>query len=346
MNKKVVVIGGGVAGMEASAYLGALGFDVTLIEKSERLGGHVVNWDRLFPTFRLGVEVIDFLNKGIISENVRVMYNTEVVQAQKNNNQYHLILNTQQKLEADAVLVTTGYDLFDAHRKEEYGYGIYDNVITSADLENVFLTGRELLTAQDKIPSRVAIIHCVGSRDEKVGNTYCSKVCCVTGVKQAIEIKQKYPKTEVFNFYMDMRMYAMHFEAMYKEAQEKYGVNFIRGRLSESAENIDGSILIKVEDTLAGRPMRMNVDLLVLLVGIVPSEGTIAMGKLFGIEFGVNGFYKTRDQHTLTNVSNVPGLFFAGTCTSPKTITNSITDARAAAAAVTAYLNGYTLNER
>ncbi|MFH2095225.1 MAG: FAD-dependent oxidoreductase, partial [Bacteroidota bacterium] len=181
---------------------------------------------------------------------------------------------------------------------------------------------------------------------EKVGHVYCSKVCCVTGVKQAIEIRQKLPGTEVFNFYMDLRMYGMHFEAIYKKAQSKYGIQFIRGRLSEASENMDSTIMLKVEDTLAGKPLRMNVDILVLLVGFIPSKGMIEIGRLLGLEFGVNGFYKTRDQHTLTNVSNVKGVFFAGACTAPKTVTNTITDARAAASAVASYLNGYKLHDR
>ena len=145
---------------------------------------------------------------------------------------------------------------------------------------------------------------------------------------------------------MDMRMYGMHFESLYKEAQEKHAINFIRGRLSEACENQDQSILIKVEDTLAGRPLKLWVDLLVLMVGFIPSKGTIEIGKLMQLEFGTNGFYKTKDQHTLTNVSNIPGVFFAGSCTGPKTITNTVSDARAAVTTVASYLEGYNLEIR
>ena len=165
-------------------------------------------------------------------------------------------MNNSYELTADAILVTTGYDLFNASKKEEYGYGIYDNVITSAELEKLFSEGKSIVTSKGLPPKRVGFIHCVGSRDEKVGNKYCSKVCCVTAVKQAIELKERIPDVEAFCFYMDLRMYGMHFETLYRDSQEKYGVNFIRGRLSEACENIDGTILIKVEDTLAGRPLK------------------------------------------------------------------------------------------
>jgi len=343
--KKIVVIGGGIAGMESSSFLAAMNFDVTLIEKADKLGGHVRNWERLFPTMRLGAEVLDFLNQGVEGK-VKVIYNAEIVEIKKKKDQHHVTLADHRNFEADAILVTTGYDLFDARKKEEYGYRIYDNVITSSDLEMLFTERKKILTAGGKIPKRIGFVHCVGSRDEKVGNAYCSKVCCVTAVKQAVEIKGHLPEAEVFCFYMDMRMFGMHFEFLYKEAQEKYGVNFIRGRLSEASENMDGSIVVKVEDTLAGKPLRMNLDLLVLMVGFVPSEGSNKVGKMIGLYTGPNKFFKTQDQHTLTNVSNIEGVFFAGACTSPKTITETITDARAAAVTVADYLNDQPLGRR
>jgi heterodisulfide reductase subunit A len=314
-----------------------MGYDVTLLEREDKLGGHLLNWERLFPTMRLGSEVLAFLKQGV-DPNVKVECNADIAAIEKNSPGFTAILKDGRRFEGDALLVTTGYELFDARKKEEYGYGIYDNVITSAELEMLFSEGKSLQTAQGKSPKRIGFIHCVGSRDEKIGNTYCSKVCCVTAVKQAIEIKEKLPDTEIFCFYMDLRMYGMHFEALYKQAQEKYAINFIRGRLSEACENKDGSILLKAEDTLSARPLRMSVDKLVLMVGFVPGKGTKAVGDMLGLEFGVNRFFKTCDQHTLTNISNIPGVFFAGACTAPKTITNTITDARAAATTVAHYL--------
>ncbi|MDD5571899.1 MAG: FAD-dependent oxidoreductase [Bacteroidales bacterium] len=344
--KKVVVIGGGIAGMEGSTYLKSMGYDVTLIEKNSQLGGHLLKWEKLFPTMRLGKDVVNFLNDGIKISDVNVLLNTEVVKAEKNGNEYIIELNNGQKLNADAVLVATGYDTFNASQKEEYGYGVYDNVITSAELEELFTSGKTLTTPSGKVPKRIGFVHCVGSRDEKVGNIYCSKVCCVTAVKQSIEIKEKLPDVEVYCFYMDLRMFGMHFEALYREAQEKWGINFIRGRLSEACENIDHSLVVKVEDTLAGKPLKMNVDLLVLMVGIVPSQGTKDIGRIFGLEFGVNGFLKSLDQHMANSNSNVPGIFYAGTCVAPRPINNTFVDARSAAVMVASYLENYKVEGR
>jgi heterodisulfide reductase subunit A len=332
--------------MESATNLQSMGYDVTLIEKAAQPGGHLLNWEKLFPTMGMGSDVVKFLDKGISLSGVNLILNAEIVQAEKKENTFYIALADGRKFESEALVIATGYDVFDAHKKEEYGYGIYENVITSADLEEKFMRGEDIKTAAGKTPARVGFVHCVGSRDEKAGHVYCSKVCCVTAVKQAIEIKERIPGAGVFCFYMDLRMFGMGFEALYKQAQEKWSVNFIRGRLSEACENPDHSVLVKVEDTLAGRPMRMSVDLLVLMVGMVPSTGTVKIGKMMGVEFGVNGFFKTQNQHTQTSVSSIPGVFFAGCCVAPRTINNVFVDARAAAMMTSSYLEGYAIEER
>ena len=331
--------------MEASAYLSAMGFNVTLFEKDEKLGGHLLNWERLFPTKRLGSEVLTFLKKGM-DDKIKVHTNTNITKINSENGKYFVTNHNNEIFEADALLITTGYDLFDARRKEEYGYGIYDNVITSAELETMFLSGKPIVNKQGKVPKRIGFVHCVGSRDRKVGNVYCSKVCCVTAVKQATEIREHLPDCETYCFYMDLRMYGAKFEELYNEAQEKYGVTFIRGRLSEANETIDGSLLVKVEDTLVGRPLKMTVDLLVLMVGFEPSKGTKDIARILNLSTNSNGFIEVVDEHTLTNVTNQKGVFVAGTTTSPRTITNTINDARAAAAEIACYLNLYTIESR
>jgi heterodisulfide reductase subunit A len=238
---------------------------------------------------------------------------------------------------ADAVIVATGFDLFKSSRKEEYGYGIYDNVISSADLEGMFRTGKILLTSGET-PKTIGIVHCVGSRDEKSGNLYCSKLCCVTAVKQAIELKEHIPGAKVFCFYMDMRMGGAHYEELYREAQEVWGVNFIRGKVSEAGESIDNRLVIKVEDTLAGRPLKMEVDMLVLMAGMEMSEGGKKIAELSGLNTGENKFFAARDPHYGSNLSNINGVFYAGTCTAPMNTTDTISHARAAVSDVMDYL--------
>ena len=235
------------------------------------------------------------------------------------------------------MIVSTGFDLFKSSRKEEFGYGIYDNVITSADLEKMFRNDKIILNS-GSAPKTIGIVHCVGSRDEKVGNLYCSKLCCVTAVKQAIEIRENLPESNVFCFYMDMRMGGAHYEELYREAQEKWGVNFIRGKVSEASENIDGKLIVKVEDTLAGRPLRMEIDMLVLMAGMEISEGGKKLAGIAGLNTGENRFFAATDHHYGSNISNLNGVFYAGTCTAPMNVTETISHARAAVAEVQDYL--------
>ncbi|HTX88456.1 MAG TPA: FAD-dependent oxidoreductase [Bacteroidales bacterium] len=336
MSKKVIVIGGGITGMEAAKTLASSGLEVTLLEKEDRLGGHVRKWDRLFPNRRNSEEVLAFLEDQV-KDGISVHLESRVSDIRKNGKGYAVSLENGKKFDGDALVLATGFELFNARKKEEYGFGIYDNVITSADLEEFFQKNRQPNLLEGIQVKRVGIVHCVGSRDEKAGNLYCSKVCCVTGVKQAIEIKELLPASDVFCFYMDLRMFDRHFEEMYYEAQQKWGIQFIRGRLSEAVENPDHSLLLKVEDTLTGLPLKMTVDMLILLVGFVPSAETKRLALMAGIPCGEDGFLNSLDEHLRPNVTAAEGVFIAGAVRGPVSVSGSLADARSAAIAAKEY---------
>ena len=160
MDKHIVVIGGGVAGMEAAGQLADAGFNVSLIEKGNVTGGHLNDWYKLFPDRRSSSEVKKYLDNKVASKAVRIMTNTCIEKLHHNKNNIALLTQEGVELTADAVVVATGFDLFKSSRKEEYGYGIYDNVITSADLETMFRKGKITLT-NGKSPKTVGIVHCV-----------------------------------------------------------------------------------------------------------------------------------------------------------------------------------------
>ena len=336
--KRVITIGGGIAGIETSSVLAELGYNVTLIEKEKLTGGKLNNWSYLFPNGRPATEVSNYLKQKIKTGAFHLINNSTVSRVIQGNEMFLLETNNNQQLQADAIVISTGFESFDATRKEEYGYSIYENVITSVDLEQHFKSGNTLHTSQGKVPQRIAFIHCVGSRDEKTGNLHCSKVCCVTGVKQAIKIRQQLPETEIFCFYMDLRMFGLSYESLYREAQEKHNIQFIRGRLSEVSENLDESLLVKAEDTLSGRPLKMKVDKVVLLVGIVPGKDTARMADLFDLQREPNGFLQVNDIHLQKNSSSRKGIFMAGTCTGPMTIDETMEHAHSAALDVHHYL--------
>ncbi|MBN1989198.1 MAG: CoB--CoM heterodisulfide reductase iron-sulfur subunit A family protein [Bacteroidales bacterium] len=335
MTKTVAIIGGGVAGLETAKQLNSLGYSVKLFEKSNTLGGHVAKWDRLFPNKRHASEVVSSLT--LSQGNTQTLVGTTVSSIKRQHGNFIISANSNNH-EADAVVLATGFELFPAEKKEEYGYGLFENVITSADLEQMFIKHGKPAMASGHKPVRIAFIHCVGSRDEKVNRPYCSKVCCVTAVKQAIEVKEAIPNCEVFCFYMDLRMFGPGYEDLYKEAQSK-GVTFIRGRLSESSEIEGGRVQIKAEDTLASTPLKMSVDIVVLMVGMSPQLDTSKLAADLGLSLNADGFIAATDLHTNPTETTTKGVFVTGACTGPNNITDTVNAAKATALDVHNYLS-------
>ena len=328
MGNRVIIIGGGVAGMQAAITLDELGLQPILIEKEAVLGGKLNKWDRLFPTMTPAEEVLTELTKKVQASNTEGHTSTAVGGIDDAGKSVTLADGT--KIDGDAVVVASGYDIFPAEIKEEYGYGIYDNVFTTVDIERMFKEGG-IRTADGKAPKSVAFLHCVGSRDEKLGQRHCSRVCCITGVKQAIEVRQALPETEVYSFYMDMRMFGPGYEELYKEAQQTYGIHFVRGRISEAAPTIDNRIQIKAEDTLIGRPLKMTVDMLVLIVGMKAGASNMALSRNRHVDLYPSGFVKPANQFTGNVASDCSRIYYAGAVTAPKNIGESINEGIAAA---------------
>ena len=332
--KHVIIIGGGVAGMQCASELLRQGVAITIVEKKQDLGGKIRNWHKLFPSFTPANEVLSAIRHKLkMSNNLKIRTGCQAttITAQK------VTLSSGEVLKCDAVVIATGFTLFDATIKEEYGYGIYDNVITSAELEGMF-NDNNVHLAQGGTPKRIAILHCVGSRDEKVCQRHCSKVCCVTGVKQAIELKKFFPTADVFNFYMDIRMFGPGYEEMYREAQTAYNVHFIRGRISEVSPTFNNRLQIKAEDTLTGRPLKMGVDMLVLLIGMKANAHNLILTEKCNLQSQPSGFMQPKDSFLGNIASNVEGVFYAGAVTAPKNIGESINEGTAAAHAVVEWL--------
>ena len=334
MTGNVAVVGGGIAGLETAVRLKSFGWNPILIEKSSSLGGHVAEWNCLFPDLaradRLVKDLVD------AAEGIEIHTETEISSIFYTRKSYSIVLSDGDRFMCDAVVLATGFSLFQAEKKEEYGYGIYDHVITNRDLELWFNTGSDERVPSD--PKAIGFVHCVGSRDIKAGNTQCSKVCCITAIKQAIELKEKFPKAEIYCFYMDLRLFGRKYEDFYIRAQRDMGIHFIRGRVSEVSETIDGRVFVKAEDTLSGKPLRVSLDLLVLMAGIVCNRENESLASAVALPLDEDGFFRSRDNVAHITESDKPGVFFAGTCTGPKTIPETLAEARSAAVSVDAYL--------
>ncbi len=331
MTKKVIIIGGGPAGMQAAASLLEMGIKPVIIEKSDRIGGKLNDWHQLFPSFTPAQDVLKDLKEKMKDARVITRTAVEAIGGKE------VSLSDGSTMEADAVVVASGFNLFRAELKEELGYTIYDNVYTTVDIERMLNEGKVAMK-DGRIPQRIAFLHCVGSRDEKVNQRHCSKVCCITGVKQAIELKEMFPKAEVYNFYMDIRMFGPGYEEMYRRAQEEFNIHFVRGRISEASETIDRCVQIKAEDTLIGRPLKMTVDMLVLIVGMTAGESNRKFAATKGIELQPSGFIAPADSFTRNTCSGAPNIFYAGAVTAAKNIGESINEGAAAALRVAQYL--------
>lgn len=228
----------------------------------------------------------------------------------------------RQELSAGAIIVATGFDVFDAKKKGGLGYGRYPNVLTGLDLERTFShEGSVKLPSNGKEPQNIAFIQCVGSRDEYIGNSYCSQVCCKYAVRFAQLLRYQNPEAKVTIFYIDLQTAGKGFGEFYEECKET--IRFIRGIPVEICETPSGESEVRYENLAEGRVTRENFDLVVLSVGIVPRKDSWEVARILGINLGDQGFFDTSDPLESTE-TNVEGVFLAGACQGPRDIPGSI----------------------
>lgn len=341
MNFDCIIIGAGPAGLKAASMLDAEGFAACLLEKEKIPGGKLNTWFELFPHHESALGIREQM---LAATPLPIRTSVIINSISRVDGGFCIKDRDEHQYWAPALLIATGFKPFDACRKEEYGYGIYENVITSVDLEQKFRQHR-VLTAGGEIPEKIAFIHCVGSRDIKVDSEFCSANCCITGIKQAVELKKMIPHLSIYCLYMDLRLGGRFFEDCYKMAQVKHKVQFIRGRLSETNENPDQTIILRYEDTLAGKPARLTVDMVVLLVGMHPDPSILNLLPDIDERVGSDGFFGN-GMISQAGQSMDDGLFFAGACTGPKSIIQSTDEASTIAFRVIQYLKGKLHTEK
>ena len=226
----------------------------------------------------------------------------------------------EQELDVGAIIVATGFDVFDAREKGSLGYGRYPNILTGLDLEQVFTReGYLRLPTNGKEPRNIAFVQCVGSRDE--GHGYCSQVCCKYAMKLAGLIKYQNPDTRVTIFYIDLQTAGKGFAQFYEKYKES--IRFVRGVPVEILQTVSGELEVRFEDISQGKVCRDTFDLVVLSVGISPGKNSWDLARILGINLADNGFFDKKDSLS-SNETNVDGIFLAGTCQGPKDIPDSI----------------------
>ena len=326
-----LVIGGGIAGMQAALDIADAGFEVTLVERTSSLGGHVGLLHRTFPTLEPTADLLGaIVERATHHERLRVLTEAEVTAVGGFVGNFDVDIrhgHEKEKVKVGAIIVASGFDVFDARRRPELGYGVYPEVITTPEFEQlsqseVKINGRE--------PKNVVFIQCVGSRDQALGHPYCSRVCCMVTAKQARLVRERLPNARVTVFYMDVRAFGKGFEEFY-DATRQAGVLYRRGNPSELIRRGD-RVVVRAEDTLLGEPVEVEADLVILAVGMAPRADTDALAGLLKLARSSDGFFMEAHPKLRPVDTAMAGIFLAGACQGPKDITETIAQARAAAA--------------
>ncbi len=246
------------------------------------------------------------------------------------------------ELSVGAIIVATGFAVFDARLKGSLGYGRYPQVLTGLDLERVFRReGYLKLSTAGNEPKNIAFVQCVGSRDERHG--YCSQVCCKYAIKLARLIQYQNPEAKVTIFYIDLQTSGKGFAQFYEEC--KGSIQFIRGIPVEVLQTSSGKLEVKFEDISQGKVRRDVFDLVVLSVGISPGKDVWDLARILGINLDDDGFFGVKSA-LCSNETNVDGIFLAGTCQGPKDIPDSIAHGVAAASKAIQALSGVDSRRR
>ncbi len=417
VTNKALVVGGGIAGINAALDLAEQGFKVYMLENSQSIGGHMAALDKTFPTLDCsicieGPKMVDcarhpnitiFAYSDLVKVDgyvgnfrVKIRKNPRYVIPEKCTgcgeckdvcpieypNEWDMNLGTRKAIsvpfdqavplvyainrdyciecykctekcgerqaidfdqkpeevdiEVGAIVVSTGYDVYEPYDMPLLGYGKYPNVITSMEFERLILaagpTGGKVIRQSDgQKPHRIAFILCVGSRD-KSKYPYCSNYCCMYTLKHVVQLKEKYKEdVEVYVFYMDIRSPGKGYEEFYDRARER-GVNFIRGRVSRIDEDPKThNLTVHSEDSLLGKPIEVETDMVVLATASIPKKGSDELARILNISRGQDGFFM--EAHPKLKPLDAPtdGIFFAGACAGLKDIPYSVSQGSGAA---------------
>ena len=241
------------------------------------------------------------------------------------------------------IILATGYDLFDARRISQYGYGRLPNVFTSLEFERMCnasgpTDGAVVLRDGVTEPKSVAVIHCVGSRDHNYNN-YCSNICCMQSLKFAHLVKERVGHdADVYDFYIDMRTAFKDYDEFYQKVLAE-GVHFIRGRVAEVTDAAlhpgeENKLIVQAEDTFIGKQRRIPVDMVILSAGLEPRHDAKEVGHKFGIACSTQGFFTEKHPKLDPVATMTEGIFIAGCAQGPKDIPASVVQGAAAAARV------------
>ena len=356
--KRALVIGGGIAGLQAALDIAEAGYPVILVEKAAQLGGHMgqlsgtyLNFDTASDLLASKIELVTHHpNIQVITEaeveelggyvgnftvKVRRFVNSEFVDSSESTN---LRTPNLRVYDVGAIVVATGYDLYPKEKLSYYGGGKYPDVIDGLQFEQMLApdgpTGGQIRRPSDgEVPREVVWVQCAGSRDPELHMPYCSKVCCMYVAKQAIMYKRQVPEGQAYVFYIDIRSAGKGYEEFVQQAMEQYDVLYLRGKVSKIFQE-NSKVMVWGADTLTGKPVEVAADLVVLATATVPSEGAKDLGQRLRIATDEHGFFSEAHPKLRPVESLTAGIYLAGAAQFPKDIPETIAQASGAAAKV------------
>lgn len=334
MQKTVLVVGGGPSGLAAAAGVAAAGMNAVLVEKEDRLGGAPIlsGYAKLVPSGEWAKDAMGRMIKRVEDAKSATIHTaTKVTQLDGEAGNFVAHLSNGSQVNAGAIILATGFTHFDAINKPEWGFGTYPDVVTTTQVEQMVAAGKIACPSDGRVPERVAILLCVGSRDRQIGREWCSKICCTVSTNLAMEIKELSPKTDVFIYYMDIRTFGLYEDKFYWKSQEEFKTKFVKARIAEVTKAPDGRLLVKGEDTLVKRPIVIPMDLVVHAIGMDPNEDNPEIAKVFGIALEKHGFIERAEHYTNTCGTTRRGIYAVGAALGPETIDDSISQGQAAA---------------
>lgn len=345
--RAAVVIGAGVSGMRAAIDLARMGNHVYLIEKENTVGGNVAKYKELFITGQEGVTIIDNLMSQIRSlNNITLFTNASVEKVSGSMGNFMVNVKTAGEmldLKAGAILVSTGFDSYQP-AEGEFGFGQFPNVVTLPEFRKLTDQAKGELVVNGRKVKSIAYIYCVGMRQTKGENKYCSRVCCTTAIHSSLLLHEHFSNIQAYHLYRDIRTYGKQ-EILY-EKSSKNGDIYLKydEKTPPVVEQLGNKLIVKIKDELTKRQeMEMETDLVVLVTGMVPHSDSKKVAELLKIPVGNDKFFneihpKLRPVETVIN-----GVFLGGSCQGPKNISESVQSSLSAAAKINALTKNPTI---
>jgi heterodisulfide reductase subunit A len=327
-----LVVGGGISGITSALCLGNQGFKVYLVEKEPELGGMLRKINRLYPTNEEAATVLKASIEAVNNhKNITTLVSTTLksVDGYIGNFDVTAVKGSEEtKFKVGTVIIATG--ALEYRPTGLYGYDQYDRVLTQVDLERVLQSGKAVMDKFFK-PQRIAMIQCVGSREDKPPRSYCSRICCMVAVKNAMQLKEWYPDSEVYILYQDMQTYGKDYEEHNRKAREadiKF-INYTKKNPPEVTLLPDNRVKVTVTHALLGEKRELDCDLVVLSTPLVQHESAKELSKILKVPLGQDEFFLEAHVKLRPVDFATDGIFVCGTAQGPKDIGESISQAYA-----------------